>query len=176
MAKEAYFFSHDSNARNDDKIIALRMRLKAEGYGIYFMILERLRDSSDYMSIKDYNMLAFDFRVSADTVKSVVEDFGLFSFTEDGKRFYSESFLKRMKQKDEKSEKARESANKRWEEHKQECERNANASIQECERNAIKEKKGKENKEKEINIESKDSLDELAFETVWAMYEKKRNF
>jgi len=173
MAKEAYFFSHDSNARNDDKIIALRMRLKAEGYGIYFMILERLRDSSDYMSIKDYNMLAFDFRVSADTVKSVVEDFGLFSFTEDGKRFYSESFLKRMKQKDEKSEKARESANKRWEEHKQECERNANASIQECERNAIKEKKGKENKEKEINLESKDSLDELAFETVWAMYEKK---
>lgn len=98
MAKEAYFFSHDSNARNDDKIIALRMKLKAEGYGIYFMILERLRDSADYMSIKDYNMLAFDFRVSSDTVKSVVEDFGLFQFTDDGKRFYSESFKRRMEE------------------------------------------------------------------------------
>lgn len=173
MAKEAYFFSHDSNARNDDKIIALRMKLKAEGYGIYFMILERLRDSADYMSIKDYNMLAFDFRVSSDTVKSVVEDFGLFQFTDDGKRFYSESFLKRMKQKDEKSEKARESAKKRWNENKQKCERNANASDEECEGNAIKEKKGKENKGKEINIESKDSLDEFSFEHAWKLYEKK---
>lgn len=139
MAKEAYYFSHDCNARNDDKIIAARMRHKAEGYGVYFMLLERLRESSDYTSVKDYNMLAFDFRVSADLVKSIVEDFGLFSFTDDGKRFYSESFSRRMKQKDDKSEKARESANKRWKMQTQ------------CESNALKERKGKERKEKEIS-------------------------
>lgn len=147
------YFSHDSNARNDEKILAVRMKYGAEGYGIYFMILERLRDSDGYMSIKDYNMLAFDFRVSAEKVKSIVEDFGLFVFTEDSKHFYSESFLQRMKLKDEKSLKARESANQRWrkktEEQKEmrtQCERIKN----ECERNASKVKKSKvNNKEKE---------------------------
>lgn len=151
--KQTNYFSHDSNARNDEKILAVRMKYGAEGYGIYFMILERLRDSDGYMSIKDYNMLAFDFRVSAEKVKSIVEDFGLFVFTEDSKHFYSESFLQRMKLKDEKSLKARESANQRWrkktEEQKEmrtQCERIKN----ECERNASKVKKSKvNNKEKE---------------------------
>ena len=108
------YFTHDSNARNADNILALRMRLGAEGYGIYFMILERLREEPDYTSVKDYNMLAFDFRVGSDKVKSVVEDFGLFHFTEDGERFYSDSFLRRMQVKDEKSKKAKASATYKW--------------------------------------------------------------
>lgn len=122
--KESFYFSHDSNARNDEKILAVRMRFGVEGYGIYFMLIERMREESDYMSIKDYNSLAFDFRVSADKVKSIVEDFGLFSFTEDGKRFYSESFMKRMTLKDEKSRKRSIAGKKgmasRWKDHKKE--------------------------------------------------------
>ena len=76
------YFSHDSNARNDDKLIRLRMKHGAAGYGVYFMILERLREETDYMSIKDYNMIAFDFRVDSSLVKSVIEDFGLFADAE----------------------------------------------------------------------------------------------
>ncbi len=109
------YFSHDSNARNADNILSLRMRMGAEGYGIYFMILERLREEPDYSSVKDYNMLAFDFRVGSDKVKTVVEDFGLFHFTGNGERFYSESLLRRMQIKDEKTEKAKAAAAKRWE-------------------------------------------------------------
>ena len=93
-------FPHDSNARNDEKLVRLRMRHGAAGYGVYFMILERLREEATYMSAKDYNMIAFDLRVDAQLIKSVVEDFGLFVFTEDGKYFYSESFLNRMVEKD----------------------------------------------------------------------------
>lgn len=96
MAKEALYFPHDGNARNDDKMIAVRMRHGAEGYAIYFMILERLFEGTNYMSLKDYNVIAFELRVSADKVKSVIEDFGLFQFTDDGKRFYSESLNRRM--------------------------------------------------------------------------------
>lgn len=99
-SKEAYYFSHDSNARNDERILAVRMRYKASGYGVYFMILERLRDSKDYMSVKDYNIIAFDLREDASLIKSVVEDFGLFVFTDCGKYFYSESLNKRMSKKD----------------------------------------------------------------------------
>jgi len=118
MTKKTSYFSHDSNARNDEKILAVRMRHGAEGYGIYFMLLERLRDEADYTSVKDYNMIAFDLRVSAEKVKSVVEDFGLFAFTENSKRFYSESFLERMKLKDEKAKRRSEAGKKgmkeRW--------------------------------------------------------------
>lgn len=46
------YFPHDSDARNSDKLIRLRMRHKAAGYGVYFMILERMREESNYMSSK----------------------------------------------------------------------------------------------------------------------------
>lgn len=112
------YFPHDSNARNSDKLIRLRMRHKAAGYGVFFMILERLREEPSYMSVKDYNMIAFDLREDASLIKSVIEDFGLFVFTEDGKYFYSESFKKRMEFKDDKSKKRSEAGKiglaKRW--------------------------------------------------------------
>lgn len=113
-----HYFPHDSNARNSDKLIRLRMRHKSAGYGVYFMILERLREEPEYMSVKDYNMIAYDLREDASLIKSVVEDFGLFVFTEDGKYFYSESFKRRMEVKDEKSKKRSEAGKKgmqkRW--------------------------------------------------------------
>ena len=59
MSKDAFYFSHDGNARNDDKMIAVRMKYGMEGYGIYFAIIERLRESCNYMCIKDYNIVAF---------------------------------------------------------------------------------------------------------------------
>ena len=94
------------------------MALGAEGYGIYFMLLERMREDANYMSVKDYNMIAFDLRVDASKVKKVVEGFGLFAFTEDGECFYSDSFLRRMDMKDEKrrrrSEAGKRGAKQRW--------------------------------------------------------------
>lgn len=68
------------------------------------MILERMRDEKNFMCVKDYNLIAFDLREDAALVKSVVEDFGLFVFTEDGKYFYSKSFLDRMQKKQTVSE------------------------------------------------------------------------
>jgi hypothetical protein len=77
------------------------MKHGAAGYGIYFMIVEKLRESADYKCVKDYNAIAFDLRVDASIVKSIVEDFGLFAFTDDGECFYSESLLRRMNRFDE---------------------------------------------------------------------------
>ena len=99
------YFSHDSDARNDEKMVRLRMKHGAAGYGVYFMILERLRESTNYMCVKDYNMIAFDLRVDAALVKSVVEDYGLFVFTDNREYFYSESFLKRMNESDTRKKK-----------------------------------------------------------------------
>jgi len=125
------YFSHDSNARNSDKLIKVRMELGAEGYGVYFMILERLREESDYMSTTDYNVISFDLRVDTSVVKRVVEDYGLFKLTEDGEHFYSNSFLRRMELKDEKSKKRAEAgklgAAKRWKNHNKNSNDIANA-------------------------------------------------
>ena len=147
MAKNRYF-SHDSNARNSDRLIPLRAELQTEGYAIYFMILERLREEPDYTSVRDYAMLAFDFRVSAESVRRVVEDFDLFAFTEDGERFYSVSFLERMRAKDAKSEKLRQAAQARWA-------KNANADTEPCKCNANATPQQKEEKRKSTQKEIK---------------------
>lgn len=112
------YFSHDANARNSDKLLAVRIKHGAEGYGIYFMILERLREESDYTSSTNYDVMAYDFRVDSEKIRSIVEDFGLFEFNEDGSRFYSPDFNDRMEMKDKNAEKisraATAAANKRW--------------------------------------------------------------
>lgn len=121
MAKriKARFFSHDSNARNDPKIIQVRMKYGMAGYGVYFAILEWLNDVDGHLGfLTDINTIAFELRVPASLVKSIVNDFGLFALTEDGKRFYSESFNRRKALFDStsksRSEKARKAAAARW--------------------------------------------------------------
>lgn len=108
------FFPHDSNARNSDRLIRLRAKHGAAGYGVYFMLIERLRDETDYVSARDYEMLAFDLRVDTELIRSVVEDYGLFELTDDGRGFYSDSFLRRMKIKDDKVEQAKRGAAAKW--------------------------------------------------------------
>ena len=161
------YFPHDSNARNSDKIIRLRMRHKSAGYGVYFMILERLREEPNYMSVKDYNMIAFDLREDASLIKSVVEDFGLFVFTEDGKYFYSESFKRRMEIKDEKNKKRSEAGKigleKRWnksEKIAKDTKSVANATKNDSNAIAnVSENDSKERKEKESNNTFSDEKD-----------------
>ena len=105
---------HDSNARQDEKLLALRMKLGWEGYGLYWGIIEILRDRTDHTGSKDYNEIAFGLRVSAGLVKKIVEDFGLFTFTEDGKRFYSKRLSKDMDKQARISEKRKQAIQKRW--------------------------------------------------------------
>lgn len=153
------YFPHDSNSRNSDKLLPVRMKYGAEGYGIYFMILERLREEKNYKSVKDYNMLAFDLRVDTSKLKAIVEDFGLFVFTEDGEYFYSEGFNKRMEIKDEKSKKKSEAgkkgAAKRWQKNSsaiaEPLTKNSSANAVAKEKNS-KERKVKETKEKESKV------------------------
>lgn len=127
------YFPHDSNARNDGRIIRLRIRHGAAGYGVYFMLLERLREESDFTSSRDYEMISFDLHVDIDMVRSVVEDFGLFAITDDEQGFYSASLANRMsfvgKKAVDRAETYRANANKRWADK---IAGNAIASTMEC--------------------------------------------
>ncbi len=133
------YFSHDSNARNSDKLMKVRMKLGAEGYGIFFMLIERLREEEGYKSTIDYDTLAFDLRVDAEKVKQVVEDYDLFKFTEDGNYFYSDSFNERMEMMDKRAQqrisKAKKAAEARWNKQSEDTS-NAQALPKQCSSNA----------------------------------------
>ena len=133
------YFSHDSNARNSDKLMKVRMKLGAEGYGIFFMLIERLREEEGYKSTIDYDTLAFDLRVEPEKVKQIVENYDLFKFTEDGKYFYSDSFNERMEMMDvraqQRKSKAKKAAEARWNKQSEDTS-NAQALLKQCSSNA----------------------------------------
>jgi hypothetical protein len=146
MAKEAYYFSHDSNTKDDPKCSLLIEELGLEGYGIYWVLIETLRDQPLYRyPIKMIPILARKYNTTSAKVEVIVRNYGLFEVSND--EFFSISLLKRMEQKEAKSLKAKESVNQRWLRTKYENDTNVLQSNYEG--NTIKESKVKEIKEKE---------------------------
>lgn len=120
MAKkiQPLYFQHDCNAREDPKIVRLRIKHGSAGYGVYFMLLEYLFGQPDLMCEKIYDTIGYTLHESSELVRSVVEDFGLFQFSDDGRLFYSESFARRLttmvQKADNRSKAARKAAQSRW--------------------------------------------------------------
>ena len=156
MKKDTFYFSHDYNARLDEKIKQLIRKHGLLGYGCYWAIIEDLYNNANALRL-DYDGIAFDLRINIEQAKSIINDFDLFVI--DAEQFGSMSVERRLNERIEKSAKASQSANLRWQKHKDD----ANAMRTQYDSNAIKEKKGKEIKE---DIE-------LLFETFWNLYNKK---
>jgi hypothetical protein len=158
MKKEAYYFSHDANAKDDPKILQLRMEMGWEGYGLFWALIEMLRNESDHRMRTHYKSIAFALHTHEDSIKKLINDFDLFAI--EGEYFWSESLLKRMEMKESKSEKARQSAKKRW---NQDNDANAMRTHSDSNANAmqLKESKVKESKGKEISKDTFISLDEV---------------
>ena len=162
MKKEAYYFSHDANAKDDPKILQLRMHLGWEGYGLFWGLIELLRNQPDYRMQKHYMSIAFALQTDQKKIESLVNDFDLFATDQD--LFWSESLLKRMELKEEKSEKMRNAANKRWNKDS-----DAKAMHKHSKSNAeamqLKESKVKESK---LNVESHNQIfRELWTSSIW---------
>ena len=103
--KDAYYFSHDSNARNDQRLIKVRMKYGMEGYGIYFGIIEIMREQEDYIiSESDIESVAYDLRVEKDMIKDLLYNHRLFEIRRDAVRkeafFFSKSLKRRMEKLD----------------------------------------------------------------------------
>ena len=173
MSKQAYYFSHDSNAFNDPRILAMRCQYKLEGYGAYWAIIEMLRDEEDYQ-IDISQVFSFDaiaLRLHCDRtefaeqfINDCINKFKLFE--SDGTYFWSNSLRRRMLIKDEKTKKARASAEARWRKKpNNNSVDDANAMQTQCEGNAIKESKVKEKKENNTS---------LGFKTIWEIWLNKK--
>lgn len=170
IKKEAYYFSHDSNSKDDEKIIRLRIKFGWEGYGIFWALIEKLRDSTEYKMQLDYEGIAFALQSDYEKIKSIINDFDLFKFSENGDFFYSKSLLNRMKIKEQKSENGTKAAKIRWE--NQRLNANALQSDYNCNTNVIQ---GKEKKGKKIKVnESKEKENEKKVNEI--LNNKSENF
>jgi hypothetical protein len=135
--KDTFYFSHDYNARHDPKLVTLQMEYGLSGLGLFWCLVEMLFEQGGYLPT-EYERIAFELRTDANAVRWIVNESGLFQISDNN--FYSNSVLERLNIRTDKSRKASESANKRWEKQKG----NANAMQTHNEGNAIKERKGKE--------------------------------
>jgi hypothetical protein len=154
------YFTHDFKARHDPKIINLIMRHGMTGVGIYWCLIEMLHEEGGYISLSECERIAFELRTDIDKIKSVIYDFELFK--NDDKIMYSESALLRIEIRKNKSTKASESANARWDK--------ANAMRTQCDGNAKKKRKGKEIKG---NGKENKIIDISVIDSIYSMYPTK---
>jgi hypothetical protein len=93
MKKDAFYFPHYSNARHDRKVKRVVKELGLEGYAIYFLLLEVLRDQSDMRyPMSDIDLLADEFCTSEPKVRTVVCNYDLFDIDED-EHFFSPKLI-----------------------------------------------------------------------------------
>lgn len=175
MGKDAYYFSHDANARHDPKILAMMSVYGAKGYGWYWIIIEMLREQSDLkLSLSGkytFNAIAMQMHCNADECKKFVLDcineFELFA--SDDHYFWSESLIRRMEKREEVSKKRSEAAKKRWSKKpdtskdSEQINTTSEQKESKTDANALqsgsikgKEKKVKERKEKEIKTKEEE--------------------
>ena len=106
------YFPHDSNARNDIKLIKLRAKYGYEGFGVYFALIELLFTEDNKLCIDDYDTLAFGLNCNADILKDIILNFDLFIV--DDNCFYSKRLTNTLDEINKRSLKASENAKKRW--------------------------------------------------------------
>jgi hypothetical protein len=154
MKKDAYYFPHFSNARNDAKIIKLRRVMGLEGYAIYFMLLEILREQTDFRyEISGIDDLSYEWHVSREKIFAVISNFDLFEILDH--KFFSTKLILYLQPYIEKSENARQAVMKRWNNVKNQLQMNTNVDTN-VDTNVLltlyKESKGEESKEKESKV------------------------
>jgi len=160
MKKDAFYFPHFCNARHDRKLKRVQKELGIEGYGIYFMLLEILREQTDLRyPLSEIDLLADEFGTSEQKVRVVICNYDLFQVDEN-QNFFSFKMIIYLQPYFEKSERAREAANKRW--------NNANAYTNAIEMQSVSNaSKVKETKVKETKLnkikESKIKIREYVF-------------
>lgn len=111
MAKNTNYFTHDYNARNDNKLVKLKQCVGMSGVGIYWCLVEMLFEQGGKIKISDLEIIAKELKEKRAKVEKVVMNFELFEMNFEF--LWSNSVNERLKLRKEKSDKARESVNYR---------------------------------------------------------------
>ena len=129
MAKDVYYFSHDVNASNDPKIVAMESEFGVISYAWWWKLIEKLASSEDYrLPFKKYTFIALDKELGVLNenerplnenertffcsnksflfVNSLINDFELLECDDD--YFWSPSLIRRQEERRSKFEKKQE--------------------------------------------------------------------
>jgi len=168
MKKDAYYFPHFCNARHDRKLKRVQKELGVEGYGIYFMLLEVLRDQQEFKyPLEDIDLLADEFGTSEQKITTVVCNYQLFQIDND-KNFTSYKLQLYLQPYLERSENARIAARARWDKVKTDAQALPEHNESNAQAMQVKETKPKESEVNESKIV-------IEFESFWELYEKKKD-
>lgn len=187
------YFSHDADALSDPKLVLLRCKYDWAGYGIYWAIIEKLRNEKNYRypkknikalakSLDNYDLEKLEIFI-ADCINEFTNGEGEGLFKSDDNYFWSASLIERMQVLEQakklRSINGRYAANQRWAEadntaaNYEEITTNTDVMPMQCNSNAdampsdaIKLNKIKENKIKSNNIKlnKKDSGSKMSEE------------
>lgn len=106
------YIPHPSNCRQVGGVLSLRIEEGAAGYGVYWMILEMLRDAPNYRLQNNVKAIAFAINEGdIDLVRRVTSDTLLFDVDDDG-LLYSPWLLQQMGAYDERKRKLQEAGRK----------------------------------------------------------------
>lgn len=156
MSKEAYYFSHDANARQDEKILMMLSEHGWEGYGIYWALVEMMFESGEtVLTHSKVKGISFSYNIDITLLQSVINTcIEEQLFISDGERFWSESLKKRKSKyhelKTKKSDAGKKGMAKRWSNQDSDntviTDDNTSYNTVITKDNKGKEKKGKESK------------------------------
>jgi len=160
--KDAYWFKHDGNARNDLNMIKLRRRGGLEAIGLFWCVIEMLRESEAHeLPINDIDDICYELRC-----ENKIFDY-LFNcnlLVKNDNVFYSESLKNRMFKLDEIKEKRRIAGSKGGKAKARPKQTKANA------KQMLSDKIRKEEIRKEENIVKKKNKQLLTSEEVEEIY------
>lgn len=186
--KEAFYFSHDSNARSDPKIKSLVKNHGMQGYGRYWVIVETLREQSDFkLEHAEWvlDALAMDMLCDTNAVALFIDEcvnrFKL--LTSDNEKFWSNSLIRRMEKREEdrqkRAEAGKKGAEKRWQGHSNAmaelCDTNAEPMANDSKESKVNESKGKGKRKDYISLPNIEYvfLTQAQYDNVVSIYGKR---
>lgn len=100
MKNNTNYFSHDCNARDDEKIMLLRSEYWWEWYGIFWLMIEKLSEATEYkLLLTNKLVISKLYQANIEVINYLFE---LWLLEEQGEYMYSPSLLYRMQLKLEK--------------------------------------------------------------------------
>jgi hypothetical protein len=135
--KDAFWFPHDANARNDPAICEMRAKFGSQGYGWFWVLVEMMREQGDY-KLMHARCNGYAMQMQCPSTKAaafIAHCIELGLFKSDGVAFWSDRLMREMEYKEQnqqrRSEHARTAANAKWKKRD-----NADALPEQCPSNA----------------------------------------
>ena len=96
LQKDNFYFSHDANAKDDYKCMLLIDQMGLEGYGIFWVLIETLREQKNYKyPLQLVPSLSRKYNTTQAKMETVINAYGLFELDLDS-FFFSGSLNRRM--------------------------------------------------------------------------------